>query len=131
MGLRTQDPVPAWVSHLALVSEGRVTVGEKEEVLATKVETVQRASAETGGRLDEKGDEAIGAGGGTMQTPCRELLVDMQNVNVQYHDRKVGVAVNKLTGNHLLIFVRSVTGANKHHMANSRRRALAPPRRKR
>jgi energy-coupling factor transporter ATP-binding protein EcfA2 len=78
MGLRLQDPVPEWVSHVALVLDGRVQTGLKGEVLAEKAEKAlaQPALPQQNTALQHGQQE-------------REVVVDMKHVNVKYHTRHV------------------------------------------
>ncbi|KAI0044852.1 P-loop containing nucleoside triphosphate hydrolase protein [Auriscalpium vulgare] len=81
MGLRTQDPIPVWVSHVALVSHGRVHAGPKDDILA-KVEhnpSTPPAASVTSDQSPRQESEA---------------LVEMQDVNVKYHDRHVLKDIN-------------------------------------
>ena len=87
MSLRPQDPVPDWVTHLALVRDGRVTTGPKDDVLNT-------SSVNTSPPLEHH-SYALGS---TSKPPVLErpaagnnlkTLVEMRNVNVQYDNRKV------------------------------------------
>ena len=77
MGLRLQDPIPDWVSHIALVQGGRVTTGEK----AGMVEKLNLHSHETAHSAAAVCNRGSSAGART--------LVDMRNVNVRYHERHV------------------------------------------
>ena len=77
MGLRLQDPIPDWITHIALVHDGRVMTGEKAAI-------VEKLNLHT-----YKADRPAAAvrnrdsGGGS------DVLVVMQNVNVRYHERHV------------------------------------------
>ncbi|KAG5643206.1 hypothetical protein DXG03_001370, partial [Asterophora parasitica] len=73
LGLRTQDDVPEWVTHVAFVKGGEVIAGPKEEVLPA-VEHISTTS---------------GTGEVLKARPTGELVVDMQNVNVKYGNRAV------------------------------------------
>ena len=77
MGLRLQDPVPEWISHIALVQDGRVKAGEKTTMLQELNDSRAKASHSTS----------------PVHNPSLEakakVLVDMQNVNVRYHERHV------------------------------------------
>lgn len=77
IGLRTQDPVPDWITHVALVRGGKIITGLKEEVLSNAKNVVieqSRASI-------AKASVATAAQG--------KLLVEMKNVNVKYGPRTV------------------------------------------
>jgi ABC-type molybdenum transport system ATPase subunit/photorepair protein PhrA len=78
MGLRLQDPVPEWISHIALVQDGRVKAGEKTTMLqelndAHAKETSYSTTPVHTPNLDAKA----------------KVFVDMQNVNIRYHERHV------------------------------------------
>jgi len=74
IGLRTQDPVPEWITHVALVGNGRVLTGRKEETLAVAaVHTQEYADPPPLSTTVKTGS----------------LLVDMKNVNVRYGPRAV------------------------------------------
>jgi hypothetical protein len=74
MGLRLQDPIPEWITHIALVHGGCVETGER----ATIVEELKRHAHEAtrSATVVNTHSEA-------------RILVDMRNVNVQYHERHV------------------------------------------
>ena len=77
MGLRLQDPIPEWISHIALVHGGHVMTGEKAAILEKlNLHTYEAARSVAGVR-----NRGSSAGSG--------ILVDMQNVNVRYHERHV------------------------------------------
>lgn len=79
LGLRIQDPIPEWISHIALVSGGRVQAGAKQDIEAV-IESNKRQDRQT----NTLGSNAKAASKGLTQ-----VLVDMRNVNVKYHDRHV------------------------------------------
>lgn len=77
MGLRLQDPVPEWISHIALVQDGRVKAGEK----TTLLQELNDSHAKEASHLATP-----------VHTPIEvkaKVFVDMQNVNVRYHERHV------------------------------------------
>ena len=79
LGLRSQDPMPDWISHVALVNEGRVTTGRKEVVLAVETAaTVAKASSKD--TIPKTGQSVAG-----------KVLVDLKNVKVIYGERKVSL----------------------------------------
>jgi len=80
MGLRIQDPIPDWITHVAVVRAGRVITGSKDKVLAEVLEHKQR-SAVTEKQL-----------GGVLQTRAGKVLVDVKNLGVKYSKRTVGVS---------------------------------------
>ncbi|KII95469.1 hypothetical protein PLICRDRAFT_96475 [Plicaturopsis crispa FD-325 SS-3] len=45
IGLRSQDPLPEWITHIALVKDRSVLVGERETVLATAEKTSKHSEA--------------------------------------------------------------------------------------
>ena len=76
MGLRMQDPVPEWISHIALVQDGRVKVGDKTTMLQ-ELNDFSRSKATSHSTTP-------------IHTPIEaKAFVDMQNVNVRYHERHV------------------------------------------
>ncbi|KAI0264234.1 P-loop containing nucleoside triphosphate hydrolase protein [Gloeopeniophorella convolvens] len=81
MGLRLQDPVPEWVTHVALVQDGRVETGERNAILEkvdhSQVQTTSTVIPEHHSRCTEA-----------------DVLVSMQNVNVRYHERHVLKNIN-------------------------------------
>ncbi|KAI9441834.1 P-loop containing nucleoside triphosphate hydrolase protein [Lactarius indigo] len=83
MGLRLQDPVPEWISHIALVKEGRVKTGEKTTILQ---------------ELDDSRAKEASRSASPVHIPDLEakakVLVDMKNVNVRYHERHVLKDIN-------------------------------------
>lgn len=87
--LRPQDAIPAFVTHLALVSnvEGKVTIGAKETVLSSTegqefVEQERRIQKE---RKEQRAG-AIDAAG--------EVVVDLKNITVSYSQKDVLLDVN-------------------------------------
>ena len=77
MGLRLQDPIPDWITHIALVQSGHVMTGEKAAILEKlNLHTHEAARSAAAGR-----NRGSSAGART--------LVDMRNVNVRYHERHV------------------------------------------
>ncbi|KAH9174354.1 P-loop containing nucleoside triphosphate hydrolase protein [Lactarius sanguifluus] len=81
MGLRLQDPVPEWISHIALVQDGRIKTGEKTTIMQ---------------ELDDSRSKEAPRSTSPVQIPSLEakVLVDMQNVNVRYHERHVLKDIN-------------------------------------
>lgn len=78
MALRLQDPLPAWITHIALVQEDNIitgprhstkftALGELTSELTKKEASARRVSSQLNG----------------------EELVSMKDVNVAYHDRHV------------------------------------------
>lgn len=76
LGLRTQDPIPEWITHVAFVDGSNVVAGPKDDVVPkiTHVGIVEDRSV-------------------VQTTPPTQgkTLVDMQNVNVKYGPRSVSL----------------------------------------
>ncbi|KAI0311188.1 P-loop containing nucleoside triphosphate hydrolase protein [Amylostereum chailletii] len=81
MGLRLQDPIPDWVSHVALVQRGRVRAGPKQDVLAGQGDRAK----ETAHPVLQSLPPAETAG---------EALIEMRDLNVKYHTRHVLKDIN-------------------------------------
>ncbi|KAG6910400.1 hypothetical protein DXG01_010755 [Tephrocybe rancida] len=81
LGLRTQDPVPEWITHVAFVDGNKVVVGPKDDVLPQIT------------HVDLRGDLSSFT---VQSAPSNEgrLLVDMQNVKVKYGPREVLKDIN-------------------------------------
>lgn len=112
MGLRLQDPIPEWITHIALVRGGHVTTGEKAAILEKlNLHTYEAARSVPAVR---NRDSSAGSG----------ILVYMQNVNVRYHERHVRW--------YLFSYVPEVywfvIGFKRYQMDYPRRGSLAPPR---
>ncbi|KAL0955582.1 hypothetical protein HGRIS_001819 [Hohenbuehelia grisea] len=75
LGLRTQDEIPEWITHVALVNDGSVHTGSKDEVRIPKARP--------------KTSEKTGDGRPSSSHQTGKLVVDMNNVKVQYGDRIV------------------------------------------
>jgi ABC-type molybdenum transport system ATPase subunit/photorepair protein PhrA len=80
MGLRIQDPVPDWISHVAFVRNGRVSVGRKEDVLVEEAERTLGQPMPSYAQKIEVQQKA---------SEQKQLLVEMKEVNVKYHTRHV------------------------------------------
>jgi hypothetical protein len=78
LGLRAQDPVPDWISHVAVVKDGHMTAGPKHDILTGYASTI-------GPRIEE---QARAGACSIAQVSDRKVLVDMKNVTVSYHGRK-------------------------------------------
>ncbi len=78
LGLRTQDALPEWITHVALVDSGRIHTGTKGDI-----ERLVRESSNLSeqSRVYSVPKVATDNGG--------EVLVDMNNVSVNYGDRTV------------------------------------------
>lgn len=80
MGLRGQDPVPEWISHVALVEDRSVFVGPKDVVLAGKQHLPMYQT-----KNSEVNSSQVKTNGA--------VVVEMKNVTVAYHERQVSVFV--------------------------------------
>jgi hypothetical protein len=77
MGLRLQDPIPEWITHIALVQGGRVKTGERTTILKELAShTLEAARSVASMEAPDSRAEA-------------QVLIDMKNVNVRYHERHV------------------------------------------
>jgi hypothetical protein len=75
MGLRLQDPIPEWITHIALTQGGHVKTGERAtimEILESHAYEASRSAAAVSTRVEA------------------EIVVGMRNVSVRYHERHVG-----------------------------------------
>ena len=83
MTLRAQDPVPDWVTHIALVQGAQVSTGARRDVLPAAVPHVNHTT--DSGKLKPAS---------TMYKERKgRILVDMNRLSVQYQDRKVSFSV--------------------------------------
>jgi len=108
--LRTQDEVPDWVTHVALVQDGTVKTGTKNSILPL----IKRDSADACATLTSI--ETLSPGG--------QPVLDLQNVSVKYGDRVVSVW-------QILFFfflIVSVIGSRRHQLENKTGRTVASPR---
>lgn len=80
MGLRVQDEIPDWVTHIAFADKGKVRVGGKEEILASLQQHVimERGNAAQANRPTVRDQ---GSGG--------RVVVAIEGANIQYGERKV------------------------------------------
>ena len=80
MGLRLQDPVPDWITHLALVSDGQVFTGPKVNILESQ-------------ELRKSKEDKTPSVPSTVPTNRGENegnpVVVLKNVGVTYGERKV------------------------------------------
>ena len=81
LSLRIQDPVPDWITHIALVRGSAVT-GEKAAVLANLEDKF-----EDGGFIPQP--DILAQPTHAAHDAQRAVLVDLQGVNVSYHTRQV------------------------------------------
>jgi hypothetical protein len=76
LGLRAQDPIPDWITHVARVESGRVFTEEKTATFVpTEIKHSQKRSIPDYRQGKKAGD----------------VVVDMRNVRVSYSDRHVGL----------------------------------------
>ncbi|KAJ8516927.1 hypothetical protein ONZ45_g5813 [Pleurotus djamor] len=80
LGLREQDSIPDWITHIAHVSGSRVHAGTRREI-----EPLLGSSERVGEQRVVKHTSGSETG---------EILVDMKNVNVQYGKRSVLQSIN-------------------------------------
>lgn len=80
IGLRMQDPIPDWISHLALVSDGKVLTGTKEEILEKQEFHEVKEGRVTLMNSTTSAKRTEGEG---------QPVVILRNVNVSYGERKV------------------------------------------
>jgi hypothetical protein len=78
MSLRLQDPIPEWITHLAVVRGDQVATGPRQGIFAAyPVNTIKT-------RDGDAHSHAV-----VPENRQGNILADMNNVNVQYQDRKV------------------------------------------
>jgi len=100
MGLRMQDPLPDWISHVALVRGGTVITGTKDEIISKHADHPAREAEHT-----------VNTTGSYLQLGLDhgKPVVGMRNVNVSYDTRKA-VTLYLIMSTSL---IRSI-GAQKH-----------------
>ncbi|KAK7691950.1 hypothetical protein QCA50_005355 [Cerrena zonata] len=77
MGSRIQDPIPDWTTHLAIIhKDGTVQTGPKEDLMPT-ITSHQTSSSQTTSHQH------------AIKRDLDRVLIDMQDLNVAYGDRKV------------------------------------------
>jgi ABC-type molybdenum transport system ATPase subunit/photorepair protein PhrA len=81
MGLRAQDPMPNWISHLAVVNDTQVLTGLKDQFRA--LAKAKKAP------VIRQGSEQLQIHAHLQQKADRNVLVELKNVSVSYHERKV------------------------------------------
>lgn len=84
MGLRMQDPVPDWISHVALVRDGTVMAGDKDNILSEHAGHHAREHEPT----TENTTQSYLQLGLDQGKP----VVGMKNVNVSYDTRKATIS---------------------------------------
>lgn len=76
MGSRIQDPIPEWTTHLAVIhKDGTVHAGPKEDLLPAV--------------LSHQKSTPNAQHYSVLKHGSNKVLVDMQDLNVSYGDRKV------------------------------------------
>ncbi|KAI6009874.1 P-loop containing nucleoside triphosphate hydrolase protein [Pisolithus marmoratus] len=86
MGLRNQDPIPEWITHVALVKQDRLLTGKKEDILAQQVSDTARAEANR--------SFISHSGTPTARKEFGKPVAILKNVNVIYNTRKVLKSIN-------------------------------------
>ena len=115
MSLRPQDPIPEWITHLAVVRGNQVATGLKKDILAVHAMNTIKTN-----------DEDVLPHAVVSENRQGKVLADMENINVQYKDRKVrSLIIFSLTD-----FALNVPwiGSYEHHVENTGRRSVASPR---
>jgi ABC-type molybdenum transport system ATPase subunit/photorepair protein PhrA len=112
MGLRLQDPIPEWITHIALVQGGGVKTGERSKILE-ELKSHAHEAARSAAALGTRSEAGI--------------LVDMRNVNVRYHERHV----RWYCFSHMRILQVWYIGFKRYQLVYACRGSLAPPRRER
>ncbi|KAK2461100.1 hypothetical protein APHAL10511_006879 [Amanita phalloides] len=80
MGLRAQDDIPDWITHVAFVNKGELQVGEKEKILASVQQHVATERDATHQNRNKSDRDPNTKG---------KVIVEMQNATVQYEERRV------------------------------------------
>ena len=78
MGLRAQDPVPGWISHIAVVKDKQVLTGLKHEVFALEAVTSKNSHDSEFRKVHDH----------HQQKADKREIVQLKNVSVSYHERK-------------------------------------------
>ena len=86
MSLRPQDPIPDWITHLAIVRDGQVAMGMKKDILAAYLTNVTKST---------RSNDSLQI---VQERPKGRVLAEMNNINVQYEDRKVTVPITISAG---------------------------------
>lgn len=80
LGMRLQDPIPTWTTHLALIHKtGSVETGRKQDVLSANASVFGHHWLPTSEKQRP----------GLKSNTDSEVLVDLDNVSVTYGERKV------------------------------------------
>ncbi|KAF8537960.1 P-loop containing nucleoside triphosphate hydrolase protein, partial [Trichophaea hybrida] len=96
LGLRSQDTVPVWSTHLAYVEDDKIVfIGEKANVVSEIQKQGKRVSLEGEETTRDRGVvEKTWAGIGNLQGPLprkdlAEPLVEMENIKIAYYDKVI------------------------------------------
>ncbi|KDQ56336.1 hypothetical protein JAAARDRAFT_36509 [Jaapia argillacea MUCL 33604] len=97
LGLRNQDPIPDWISHLVVLKGGGRAIsgrrGDVEGSLGAGGHSHGHGISHEGLDAKERPEENVGSGG-TEKDKERRVVVEMRNVNVKYDDRHVLKDIN-------------------------------------
>ena len=80
MGLRMQDEIPDWITHIAFADKGKVRVGGKDEILRSLQRHVTMEYGNTA-QVNQPTVRDQGSGG--------RVVVAIEGANIQYGQRKV------------------------------------------
>ncbi|KAF8242746.1 P-loop containing nucleoside triphosphate hydrolase protein [Wilcoxina mikolae CBS 423.85] len=96
LGLRSQDTVPVWSTHLAYMEDGKiVSIGEKANVVSEVQKLGKRVSLEGEETTRDRGVvEKAWAGIGNLKAPLphkelAEPLVEMEKIKIAYYDKVI------------------------------------------
>jgi len=80
LGLRVQDEIPEWITHVAFADKGKLRVGGKEEILRSLPQhvVVEHGDAAKLNRAIVRNPGSVG-----------KVVVDINGANVQYGQRQV------------------------------------------
>ena len=89
VGLRGQDPVPDWTTHIALIEEdGRVKTGKKEDILSAFTPAMPLGSSKQSKSNRSQGEPLIDLAGVTVAYGPRKVLSDIRwtiRANARWH----------------------------------------------
>ncbi|TFK71067.1 P-loop containing nucleoside triphosphate hydrolase protein [Pluteus cervinus] len=97
MGLRTQDSIPDWITHLAFVHEDSVLTGKKDaiqDIIDTRARDSGRQPTSSAANSTSHQDVQAAANPSYPAIPPEALLADLQNATIKYSDR---VVLNNIT----------------------------------
>lgn len=128
LGLRQHDPIPDWVTNVAIAREDGVLSGPREElteaiIKATTAENTPAAAKKRAGSSESPKDAVSAA----------NVLVKVEGLNIAYSDRKVCGALLEPTimpvfSNYHYLHTQ---GSEQRQLDHSRRRPMAALRSKR